>query len=259
MKKMEKTLKVVFVMLMVFVLSGCTKINAVMEIQPNGVISYSSLLAFNEEVVGDNEILSADKISALNQAGITVTNYNDKGMKGVNLAIKDLKIRDVSSDKETDNYDLSAVINNYEEAKLFKVKKGFFKNTYSAKFDLGDYSLDDLSNLANYLNATEDEESAELLEKLEKYKGTEEVTFTVKLPYKAISNNATDSKNDGKELSWNLLKADEFGTINFEFSLYNITNIFMIVLLAIVVIVVVVFIIMKKNYNVTKNNVHSKK
>ena len=52
--------------------------------------------------------------------------------------------------------------------------------------------------------------------------------FTLTLPYKAMANNATNVSNNGKKLVWNLndLNTDQ---IYFEFTLYNLTNVYIVI------------------------------
>ena len=67
-----------------------------------------------------------------------------------------------------------------------------------------------------------------------------DLSFNVRLPYSAISSNATTTNNDNKDLSWSLA-SDQLSTISFEFSLYNISNIALLcggLLLFIIVLIV---------------------
>lgn len=73
-----------------------------------------------------------------------------------------------------------------------------------------------------------------------------DLSFNVTLPYSALSSNATTKNNDNKELTWNLSsEGEEF--IEFEFELYNMTNIYLTIgggiFLVIVIIVVLIFVI----------------
>ncbi len=82
-----------------------------------------------------------------------------------------------------------------------------------------------------------------------------DMTFTVHLPYKAISSNAKTVENDGKTLSWNLL---EKGNINFTFSLYNMKNIYLLgggiaLFVLILIIVLVLFIKKRGNKNLSED------
>ncbi|MBP3799649.1 MAG: hypothetical protein ILA19_01570, partial [Bacilli bacterium] len=89
-----------------------------------------------------------------------------------------------------------------------------------------------------------------------------DLSFTVTLPYKAISNNATTVKNDGKELVWNLASINNKKSIEFEFELdrFQIAPIIIVIasiLGGLFVIALIVTIIMavqggkKKNKPVT--------
>ena len=70
-----------------------------------------------------------------------------------------------------------------------------------------------------------------------------DLKYTVNLPYKAKSNNATTVKKGGKQLEWNLANAK---SIEYEFELYN--PIFYIAIgVGIVIVIGVIVIVIKKN------------
>lgn len=65
--------------------------------------------------------------------------------------------------------------------------------------------------------------------------------FTVNLPSKALSNNATTVSEDGKTLTWDLTK--DIQTIEFKFNLGTNYNMFIIAGIAIVVVLIIVLLI----------------
>ena len=71
-----------------------------------------------------------------------------------------------------------------------------------------------------------------------------DMSFNVNLPYAAIKNNATSTKDKDRSLTWSLTTQNQ-ENIEFEFELYNTTNIILLVLFAIVVIAGIVVIILK--------------
>ncbi len=81
-----------------------------------------------------------------------------------------------------------------------------------------------------------------------------DLSFNVKLPYKAISSNATTKKNDDKELSWNLSSTGE-DKIEFSFVLYNMTNIYICGGVIVLLIIIVIVSILNKS---RKNKVSNK-
>lgn len=66
-----------------------------------------------------------------------------------------------------------------------------------------------------------------------------DVKFNVELPYSAIENNATYSKEDDKKLEW-ITVNDDTVYINFEFELYNFRKMFFIVIFIILIIIFII-------------------
>ena len=312
MKRSVKILKMLLVVVMAFMLTGCVKLNATMEITKNGKINYNVLYAIDKSLLNGQKVFTDEDKKKVEEQGYKVEDYSDGNMEGVNIYIKDLDINTVSTDKDT-LYDLSGITNGKDNKKMFSVKKGFLKNTYTAKikFDanesnLGDLdSNDDSSNEFSFEDTSYDDDSYSY-EKLtnddttldgeitlgdgveldgeisigdgsdtdfdsdsditigsddstgdldfSQYMTNLDMKFTVKLPYKAISNNATTVSDDGKELNWDLTKASEIEYLEFQFSLYNTTNIIIIVVGVVVIILVVVFLLLNKKNKGKKEN-----
>ena len=73
-----------------------------------------------------------------------------------------------------------------------------------------------------------------------------DLTFTVNLPNKPINSNATTTENDGKKLEWNLMNQN-LQNIEFEFELYNMSNIYLTAgIIGVLIIIIIVIIIMSK-------------
>ena len=72
-----------------------------------------------------------------------------------------------------------------------------------------------------------------------------DMSFTVKLPYSAKSNNATKTANDNKELTWNLSSELSDG-IHFEFELYNMMVIYIACGVGFLIVLVLIIIVISK-------------
>lgn len=273
MKRSVKILKVLLVAIMAFTLSGCVKFNQTMEIKKNGTLNYNLIYAVNKSLLqGQNSIFDEDDIKQLQEKGFTVTDYEDDEMKGSIVSKNGILIDSISSDDKNAVYELTSVVSDDEKdnSKLFYVKKGFFKNTYVANFKFDSSSVSDSSNI-NMRNedGTEDDftkddmtsddifdttddgsdstgSDSDMSALMDQYMKNMDLKFIVKLPYAAISNNATTKSSDNKELTWDLTKITKDDSIKFEFSLYNITNIVILVAGVVLVVAVVFFIIKKK-------------
>ena len=284
MKRSVKILKVLFVAIMAFMLTGCMKFNATMEITKNGKFNYTIIYAIDESFLEGKEILDDADKKEIESRGFKVEDYKEDTMKGIKIYANNLDINTYSSEKDDVSYELSNMMGTDGDAeeisKIFKVKKGFLKNTYTATFkfdnssipemdntddtetsysreeddtttddeysdwDMTDYSDDDYDTTDN----TDDDFgiSSDDSALLEQYMSNMDMKFTVKLPYKAISNNATSVNNDGKDLAWDLTKSKDFKNIEFAFTLYNTTNIIILVVVGVVIIGGVVFFIVNR-------------
>lgn len=244
---MKKNIKfTILLILLVISLTGCVKFNSTMEIKKDKSMDYKIIYAFDKSLFGDQEILTNDDKKELENKGFTVSNYVDGNMKGFKVSKNIKNIDDVSSTNDA-TYDLSGLLDsNKSESKVFKVKKGFLKNTYTAsfKFDSSDSDLNNSTSndttIDNDFTTDDNDTTTDSDFDFSNINTNMDLSFNVKLPYKAISSNATTKKNDDKELSWNLSSTGE-DKIEFSFALYNMTNIYIcggvIVLLIIIVIV----------------------
>jgi len=72
-----------------------------------------------------------------------------------------------------------------------------------------------------------------------------DMKFSVNVPYKALSSNATEVSNDGKSLTWKLteLKEDE---MKFEFELYNTNNIILVAGVTDVLLIILIILLLNR-------------
>lgn len=273
MKRSVKILKVLLVAIMAFTLSGCVKFNQTMEIKKDGTMNYNLIYAVNKSLLqGQDNIFEEDDIKQLQEKGFTVTDYEDDKMKGVTISRNGILVDSISSDDKNAVYELTSVVSDdkKDNSKLFYVKKGFLKNTYVANFKFDSSSASDRSNINmrnedgkeddftkddmtsdDIFDTTDDGSDStgndsDMSALMDQYMKNMDLKFIVKLPYAAISNNATTKSSDNKELTWDLTKITKDDSIKFEFSLYNVTNIVILVAGVVLVVVVVFFIIKKK-------------
>ena len=293
---MKKIRNLVMLLVVTLLLTGCVKYNVNMDIKKDKSMDFKIVYALDTSTLGEKANFSDEDLKKMKEQGFEVSEYSDGTMKGVTLTKKIKNIDDVSSADGTE-YSLSGILNN-GNSKMFKVKKGLFKNKYIAKFDF-DSSDSGLSNENNTFTEEDDreedattdlEDDENTIDQEEKDDDVDsdddtevadinignninsedyskmmknmDLSFTVTLPYKAISNNATTVKNDGKELVWNLASINNKKSIEFEFELdrFQIAPIIIVIasiLGSLFVIALIVTIIMavqggkKKNKPVT--------
>lgn len=258
---MKKNIKfTILLILLVISLTGCVKFNSTMEIKKDKSMDYKIIYAFDKSLFGDQEILTNDDKKELENKGFTVSNYVDGNMKGFKVSKNIKNIDDVSSTNDA-TYDLSGLLDsNKSESKVFKVKKGFLKNTYTAsfKFDSSDSDLNNSTSndttIDNDFTIDDNNTTTDSDFDFSSMNTNMDLSFNVKLPYKAISSNATTKKNDDKELSWNLSSTGE-DKIEFSFALYNMTNIYICGGVVVLLIIIVIVSILNKG---KKNKVSNK-
>lgn len=270
---MKKSLYILTIFIVAICLSGCVKYNANMEIKKDKSMDFSIVYAMDTQYFGDQEVLTEENRKELEEEGFKVTDYQEDTMKGFTLT-KSIKNIDELSTTENTDYSLSNI---EEDKEMFKVEKGFFKNKYIAnfKFDTEDSAITEEEtsdgtitdgysdgtieeNPDSYsdfpMDSTEDYNDSSMDDFSNMATSNLDLSLNVTLPYQAISNNATKTENDNKTLSWDLTSS-EIETINFEFELYNMTNIYLTIggiALLIIIIIVVTVTKHKKRKNIGK-------
>ena len=253
---MKKSFKVLCLMLVAFMMSGCMKFNMNMDINSDKSMNLELIVAFANEMMGSSNETNMDnsEIQKLKDNGFNVEEYSDDTMTGYTISTKINNIDDVSTEKDT-MFNLNDIFNGEKLSDIFTVKKGFFKNTYTVK--IGEEESTDMTNeLEDDLNstysndsllATDDADLSMLLNSMD-------INFTINLPYKAISSNATNTENDGKTLVWQPTSASNSSSnIEFSFELYNMTNIYLMVGIVILIIVIIIILVVK-HCKKTKSN-----
>ena len=265
---MKKLRSIILLVVVAFILTGCMRFNAQMDIKKDKSMDFSIIYAMDKSMLGDEELLKDDNLKSVKEKGFTVSEYSKDNMKGFTLSRKVKNIDEVSSDKDA-SYSLSGVVSD-EDSKdeyLFKVKKGLLKNTYTAefKFDSSDSSTttsssddddddfftsdDDDWSFGDDSLTTEDDDDDDY--DYSSLASSMDLKFKVTLPYAAKSSNATSTNNDGKELSWDLSSVKSTDSIKFEFELYNMTTIYALIggaiLLVVIIIVLIICLAKKKN------------
>lgn len=278
---MKKSLKLLSIMLVVFLMTGCVKSHVNMEINKDKSMNLSLIAAIDSsflEQSGEDDLLENEEIKEFEEKGFKTEKYSDDSMTGYKFTKNFANIDDLSSEKET-TLDLNALADEETPNNVFTVKKGFFKNTYTAK--VKNNATDELqSQIENADQTTTTDDNQMNIEDDTTIQGsnvtqtdtnvqddtdtqtdssfdfssnmdmsmlssTLDMKFNVTLPYKAISSNATSTENDGKTLVWNLVNTQD--DIEFTFELYNMNNIYLTVGLAVILIIlIIVIIIMSK-------------
>lgn len=274
MKRIKISFKILITMTLVFILTGCIKSEYNMEIGKDRSLNLVIISAVDESVAGDFQPY-AEEIKNLEAKGYYIEDYKENGKVGKKITKKIKNIDDYSTEAKITKEEMSDALTGEKEY-MFTVKKGFLKNTYVATylFNLNEYSNtenqeefyvpeydekciynynneiynmscdikpveDQVTNRANYEKYVEAHRKQEetMSEQLQNLTSSMDLKFNLKLPYKAKSNNATTVTDGGKKLVWDLTKTQE---VNFEFSLYNMTNVYIVIGIGVVIFLIIV-------------------
>lgn len=270
---MKKSFKVLCIMLVVFMMSGCVKLNVDMSIHKDKSMDITVIEAVSNALMqnSNEKMFEESELKEIEDDGFTVENYSDGSMTGYKFTKRISNIDDVSTDKSFTGNIENIVSGKDSSSDIFSVKKGFFKNTYTVKLkeDVKDsfnegfeegltsdddyysdyddsYSYDDSYTYDDsyYDDYTSDSSLASNTDYASLMTNMD-LKFTINLPYKAISSNATSVNNDGKQLTWNLINFNE-DNIEFEFELYNMKNIYITIGIAAIIIIIIIILIVKK-------------
>ena len=255
---MKKIRSILLLVVVAFILTGCMRFNAQMNIKKDKSMDFSIVYALDTSVWGEEGQMKDSDIKEMEKGGYKVEKYTDGNYKGVKLTKKVKNIDEVSTEKDAE-FDLSGITNSKDNSKkkyLFKVKKGFLKNRYTAKykFDSSESGMtdtdtdtstdtsdddwnfdDDTSYDTEDSTGTDDIDYTEMMSSMD-------LSFQVNLPYDAIDHNSNNTTNNKKELKWDLTKMNN-EDIEFTFELYNMTNIIILIAAGCVLVVVIIIVI----------------
>lgn len=257
-------------------ITGCTKLEVGMNIKKDKSMTLVIIQAVDKSLLEQSTtttILTEEDKIKLKEKGIKIEDYNIDNMIGYKITKEIKNIDEISSKEELIANLATEELSNNEY--LFTIKKGIFKNTYKATLknsdveeinnslnsglqnnyekdnELGENVLEDNIELEdedligddeviedNASNDLNNLDYSELLSNME-------LTMKVNLPYKALSNNATNIKNEGKTLTWNLMEL-KGENIEFEFIIYNIPNIIITIVAIILLIITIILLLTKK-------------
>jgi len=257
---MKKIFKLGFMLIVLFMITGCVKMEFTMGINKDKSMDLQIIQAVDKQLLeGDTSSFDMSSLKEAENQGFLVKEYSEGNMQGY-VVTKKIDSIDKLSTEESDYVSDFTKLLEESNVYVFSIEKGFLKNTYKAKLKVSDGNMGDLSSMTggnsssfeddndDYSWSSDEEDddwsiSGSDMDYTEMMKNME-VNFVVNLPYKVIDSNATSVDNDGKKLTWNLMTTKD-QTIDFEFELYNMTNVYIVVGAALVVISLVVVVIVK--------------
>ena len=204
---MKKYLRLLVVSVLLIGLTGCVSLDT------NVVVNKDKSMEFSmkEEIdlssmtgdEGDENATVSDEtdIEALKTKGYTVEEYDNEGVKGYKISKKFTSIDEVTAKNGTETpFVVEKWLDDGNDSNMFSLKDGVYS--------------------ANWIMA-EDDKKAEEMDGVdsELLNSLINITYTITLPNKPLSHNATSVSEDGKTLTY-LVKYDEnqkMNTIKFSF------------------------------------------
>lgn len=259
-----KKSKYVILICSFMLLSGCVKSNTIMVINKDKSMSLSSKILISDKINDDkNKLIIKDEKDKLQKKGINIENVESSdGYSGFSVTKKYDDIDKISSEEYKEINISNFLSDDFDDSVLFQVKKGMFKNVYTAnyKFEVDEDSFNNIDDNTNGdetviedPNIIVDDTNTATNSSTDLIKLTSEMEFKyiVKLPYKALESNSTIKSDNDKTLEWNL-NSNSTIMINYSFELYNMNNIYMAVGICIGVIILFIILIIIKNKIVQK-------
>lgn len=224
---MKKRIPLLIAIMLIFVLSGCARINVDINIKQDGKVDMSMMYAFIEAAAEGADMLSDDDIKDLTDEGWDYAVYDEDGYKGYTLSIRDQNIKDLMAEVNDSESDLGV------------------GESMSIKLEDGKYIFE-----CDLLGGEEAEMMNESKEYFTMYGGY--MTVVLHVPEPPIYSNATYVSEDGKTLTWDLLEMPPYDKIHAEFKLsrqrpYKMIGAAAGALVALLVIIVVILLVRKSS------------
>ncbi len=179
---MKKGIKLLCVLSAILMMTGCAKINTTMTINDDKSMKLSIVEAVNEALYdnSDEEIFSEEDLSKAEKQGFKYEEYAEDDMLGYTFTKSIGNIDSISKDGEVIG-DLGVITGKDRDKYLFSVKKGIFKNTYTAKL---------ISSDVDYANEQADKNETEALDETEEIDNGENVATNTTNGAQAQNGNA---------------------------------------------------------------------
>ena len=226
---MKKHSLVLMFILLAICLTGCMRFNTSITIKSNGKMDVNMLYAamdMSEYSDGESKSqgLTPEQKKQYEDDGWKVEDYASDGYTGFILSKNNVDLKDI-------NATMKQTSENTKQGGDFNITRSGLK--YTLKWQV--YNSSDKGSMS---------QAAPYIKQSGGY-----MKFTINLPVKPVSSNATSTTNNGKTLEWDLLNLGEDGSIEVTYTLINVPLIIILSVVALVLaaaIVVVIIVIKKK-------------
>ena len=222
---MKKTIGIIAMLLVTLVmLTGCVNINYEVDVNKNGSGEISYIYAFSKESLKSLQVSAEDMVSSMKEQ-----------------AEKSEYKTEVYEDDEYSVFKASKHVNNLETE--FSFQEAFGEDYVKENENNKENGI----KITNNLFKTKVSQNAEIdLTSMKDITSVVTMKYTVKLPVKIKSNNATEV--NGKTLTWNLV-GGEVNKIEFTASSINVLPVLVIIIVVIGAAVVCYFVFFNKKNN----------
>ena len=132
---MLRKVKYLFIIAMMFLLTGCVKFNMTMDIKSDKSMDLDILYAVDKNMMGDEELFKDEDIEEYKKSGFEVKDYAEGDYVGITLKKHVKNIDDISKTDGTASFNISNATDTESEESMFTLKKGFFRNVYTLKME----------------------------------------------------------------------------------------------------------------------------
>lgn len=239
--------KKVLISLLLLLLTGCVKSNITMTVNSDKSMILTGYYLVSDSVKNTKEFLDYKlDVSSMIKRGFDIKTYSEEGYIGNKITKTYPNIDNVSAATPVEVKLSDFGKSSFSDIQLFTVKKGLLKNKYTAIFK---YDLTKSASAAESVVTPSVTNSGNDIESLIKEEKVD-IKYSITLPSKSLSNNATSVSEDATTLNW-ILTEGKINDINYEFELYNKSNI-IILAFSLIAIVFVVYVVIKLK-SVSKN------
>ncbi len=224
---MKRIKKIIIVLLITLLLTGCAKLDIDMNIKRDGSMTYKIDYSVSKDVLNGQDLFDENEIKNLKEKKYDINKTDKDGFISYSLTKNISDINEVSSNNEI-IYILSDITTDKED-EIFYVQNGLLKDKYKAVIKLrlldkknnNGIENTNIDSIQTPVGSNSTETSNETVKEVVA-DNSFDISFKVNLPRSAISNNATKTEKNNKVLIWSYnsdSSPDE--TIEFEFELYN--------------------------------------
>ncbi|MGN1311182.1 MAG: DUF3153 domain-containing protein [Clostridia bacterium] len=228
---MKKRIGLIIMLIVILVaLTGCVNVDYEVEVNKNGSGEISYIYGFSKETLNNLQVSAEDMVESMKEQAeensYTVEAYeNDeisgfKAKKHIEDLTKDFSLQEAFGEEYVKDKENNGI----------KIEEGLFVTKYSQNAEIDLTSMGDLS-------------------------GNVKMTYKVKLPAKAKTNNATEVSKNSKELKWELT-AGEINKVEFVAQGINVLAIIITVIIIAVLVtgITMLLIFLKKKHATKKEN-----